>query len=908
VGLAWTDGEASLDGEWQFFPGDHALADLDSLTAEPITVPGLWEAQGHLALDGVAWYSRSFELADVDGFWTLRFGAVMDIADVYLNDRHLGRHELAFTPFEFDVGDCLRDGKNTLAVRVVDPALDDPEHRRLPHGKQGWAHEAFPSPPSLYLTYGGIWQSVGLHRHGPVVIGEVFVNSDPDSLEIEVELENRAAAAVRARLSLHTLDLSRECDVELGAGAQQTLTFDLGATTAEHWSPESPALNELSCEVTVDGRLSHARSLRYGLRRIALDREQLLIDQTPYRMKSALVQGFWSRELYGAATRDAIVAEVESAKALGFNTLRLHIKAFEPTYLDVCDELGMFLHCDIPIAEPIAHGELGTETELANRAFAAARAQVRRDRNHPSVILWSATNELGIEKPEARDSKAYEEFMRALVALIGANDPTRPIIENDWIEPDPEHVFAAAVLTAHWYGRLDQRYLAKLDAQAARAHDLGRPLFVTELGDWGLPATDVYCPELRAGGLVEPPLAAELAATPWPEDYARFAEGTQRYQGLSDRLQIEILRRHDHVGGYGLTELTDVPYELNGVLDLERREKPAACAEIKRVNQTVLPMLGLASFAFGTGQRIQVPLHVSNDGPQLLNVEIDVRLGDFATTVRFDALPAHRAGSCGAIDMVIPDTPGAHLCLLQLHADGRLVAENQYPIHVVAAARAPFSVRLLGAGACEAALIQLGADIGAHGPTVVAESALDAVAGAAIGTLLGLGETILLLAQEPGSTRHLPFAATLSWLGTGWEDSDDAGWGSSAYYFTTLAPWLRALPAATVLTTEAAALPPRCAFTTIRGLPWPDSTAVGVYKPMPNPLQGALIGEVALGSGRLLFCQLPLAAATVAGDAFAAALLGDLLLSVCKERSPGTSYLSTGDEGDTGLDQQRTTG
>jgi hypothetical protein len=66
----------SLDGTWELVPGDHELADLGRLEPRPIRVPGLWEAQGLLDLDGVAWYRRRFSLEDPAGHWTLRFGAV----------------------------------------------------------------------------------------------------------------------------------------------------------------------------------------------------------------------------------------------------------------------------------------------------------------------------------------------------------------------------------------------------------------------------------------------------------------------------------------------------------------------------------------------------------------------------------------------------------------------------------------------------------------------------------------------------------------------------------------------------------------------------------------------------------------------------------------------------------------
>jgi hypothetical protein len=211
----------------------------------------------------------------------------------------------------------------------------------------------------------------------------------------------------------------------------------------------------------------------------------------------------------------------------------------------------------------------------------------------------------------------------------------------------------------------------------------------------------------------------------------------------------------------------------------------------------------------------------------------------------------------------------------------RLVGGNYYPIHVIAPSATPAAVRLLGSsGASAAAITQLGVDIAAAQPTVVAEGALDAQAGADIDTRLMRGEAVLLLAQDPPATRYLPFPATLAWLGTGWDDSDAAGWGSSAYRFTAQTPWLRSLPSATVLSYEDTTVPPRCLFTSIGGMPWPDGTAVGVFKPEPNPLQGALIGELCIGTGRLLFCQLPVADQALAGDAFARALLSDLLLSL----------------------------
>ena len=875
-------GGASLDGVWELFPGDHAIGDLDRLPAEPIRVPGLWEAQGHLDLDGVAWYRRRFLLEDAAGHWTLRFGAVMDLAEVFLNGCLLGGHEVPFTPFELDPTQALVAGENTLAVRVTDPAADDPEHRRLPHGKQGWANREFPSPPSLYLTYGGIWQPVRLRRHGPVAVRDVFVNGDPDDLVVTVELEEVAGRWRPATVTLRTLGRRHQTTVTLGPHGRARVRLTLGATTAARWSPDRPALHQALVEVAAGGERSDGRTVRFGLRTVRVDGERLLVDGRPYRMRSALVQGFWPDGLYAEEGEDAIRAEVAAAKAMGLNTLRLHVKAFDPAYLDACDELGMFLHCDLPVAEPVDHAELHVGTVLARRCQTAAREQVRRDRSHPSILLWSAMNELGLERhPETRSSDGYEAFARALVATIRQADPTRPVIENDWVEPDPARVFTTPLLTAHWYGRLHTDYLESLDERAARWAGSGRPLLVTEFGDWGLPEMPARrpAPFWHQGQGV----AAELAATPWPGSLARFASGTQRYQGLSDRLQVEVLRRHDHLGGWCVTELTDVPQELNGLLDLERRPKPAAVAELSRACQAVLPMLAVTAFTWTASGRLRAPLHVANDGPELHRVEIELRLGDAATTVAVGSLPGYRSLPVGEVELPVPGVPGLHQLRLELTADGRPVAHNRYPVHVVGRPEAPFVVQLTGGGPTARALRGLGArlDGDGSGPLVVAEGGLDRAAAVRLRGWLDGGGTALVLAQAADAAHRYPVPATITPVGT--------GWGSSVFHFTTDHDGLPSLPRRVVLTVEDLTVKPTGVLARLGERDWPAETIVGAYKPAPGPVRGTVVGACPAGAGRLLACQFRLAERAAAGDPTARALLAELVHLAARVREDVTS-------------------
>ncbi|HVM17951.1 MAG TPA: glycoside hydrolase family 2 TIM barrel-domain containing protein [Gaiellaceae bacterium] len=858
----------SLDGIWDFFPGDHALEELERLEPVPIRVPGLWEAQGHLDLDGAAWYRRRFDAGDAGGWRTLRFGAVMDRADVYVNGVHAGSHESAFTPFELDVTHLLCPGENVVAVRVEDPPAGSAEHLRSAHGKQGWANHSFPSRPSMYLTYGGIWQPVTLLRHGPVVVRDVFVDGDPDALTATLAAENRTDEERRATIRLAVLGCEREEDVRLAPRERRELRFELGATDAPRWSPAQPVLHEAVAEAVGSDR----QVVRFGLRTVRVEGRGILLGGEPWRMKAALVQGFRADELYAEGDDAAIGEEIRAAQAMGFDTLRLHLKAFDPRYLDACDELGMLVHADLPVAEPVAYEEVDAGTTLARRCAAAAREQVRRDRNHPSIVLWTAMNEIGERLQETRRSPGYAAFACALHDAVRAEDPTRPIVENDWVEPDPAHVHRSPIVTAHWYGRLHRDWLDKLERKLRACAHLERPFLVSEFGDWGLP--EMPEAEDRPFWDFREVWAAALARALWPGTVDEFVAATQRYQGLSDRLQGEVLRRHDHVGGYCVTELTDVPHELNGLLDVHRRPKAPAAAEVARLNAPVLPMLDLRTLAVPAGEAVRVPVHVANDGPALADVELEV--GEERLAV--PALPAHRASALGEVTLRAA-AAGRHEVALRLRAGGRLVGANAYPLFAVPPAALDAGVCVLGGGPTAGALSAVGARPGAAGPLVVAEGALDAAAAAAAGERLARGETVLVLAQPAEASLRYPASMRLKMVETRW---------GQGFLFTTDGT-LSALPPRAVLAGEDATLHARDLVTVVDGEPLPERPLVVRYN--ARGTTGTIVGAHPVGRGTLLFCQFGLARRVLGGDAAARALLADLVRLACvrEPAAPRTS-------------------
>ncbi len=888
-----------LDGQWGFVPRDVPFSEVATVEREAIVVPGLWETQGWLRLDGAAWYLREFGLDDLAGHWTLRFAAVMDEAEVYLNGALVGRHAGAYTPFGLDVTAVLRQGRNLLAVRVLDVVTGTPEHLRSPHGKQGWKNDLFPSPPSLYMSYGGIWQSVTLMRHSAVTLHDPFVNGDPDDPRVQVTVRNRGPhGRVVVECVVAGEPVRAEVALEAAAAAQVVLRPRLAGLP--RWSPEAPTLHTAVFRVLAGDEVLDEQTVRFGVRTVAVDGDRIVLNGNPVRVQGALVQGYRGDTLYAEGTRADIEQEVLAAKAAGLNVLRLHIKAFDPAYLDVCDEVGMLVHCDLPIAEPLAVDELDDTGPLAELCASAATEQVLRDRNHPSVVLWSVMNEIGAED-QSRDTRAtpgYERFVRLLYGLVTDLDGTRPIIENDYIEPGPEHVYLSPVLTAHWYGRLSQDYLTEVLRRSEHSAVPGKVLLVSEFGDWALPGLpDGFGP---AGEDDQPfwwptALRDEIADLPWPRGVDAFVRGTQAYKGIADRLQIEIFRRNPAIAGWCLTELTDVPHEYNGLWEIDRTPKPEALRQVSAACRTTLPMLlhrptgpvraggtgapstgGAGAWNGWADEPMHLSVVVSHDSAGSPAGEVSVRFepaedpagGTDAGTLQTVLVPYGPTAPV-ALGVRLPAEPGPHDLVVRWAPQVAPAEDNRYRVHVFARPVAEYAVSVLGSAADAAALAAAGAAAGENGLLVVGEGALSAQTGPAVEQALRAGRDVLVLAQDATAAPHLPVPAVMVDVAT--------EWGSLPYVFSTDESVLGAVPAGTVVTTELLSITARVVYRTLDGARWPQRLVLGMYKPAPNGLTGTVVGALPVHHGRLWLCQLPIVAAALRDDPTAVATLADLL-------------------------------
>lgn len=881
----WSAGAPSVHADTVVLDRGWTFTDPMGFEA-PIAVPGLWEAQGHVELDGVVRYRTRFNVHDPSGHWTLRFGAVMDHARVKLNGIQVGLHHLPYTPFEIDVSGLIGTA-NELVVDVTDPPAGSPAHLAGAHGKQGWANHEFPSPPSLYLTYGGIWQPVTLRRHGEVAIRDLRCNLDPFDTVVTVELhrlpdsqpddarvdDGTATADRRADTDVTVMvelgGVARSVSTAIGYGERSEVVVPFGDTGLARWSPEQPILHRCRAAVTVAAERAKASEtdsaeIQVGLRTVEITDGRLCVNNRPVLMRSALVQGFHHEHLYSEGTDEEIENEIRSAQEHGFNMLRLHLRPFDPRYLAACDRLGMLVHCDIPIAEPIDHDQLDDLGPAARHCADAIAAQVRRDRSHPAIVLWSCMNEIGIDRPSLRYTDRYERFVRRMVETLLAADDTRPFIENDWIHPDTERVFTAPLATAHWYGQLERSYL---DTLSARCHGLRReplPVAVTEFGDWGLPD-----PRVGAGRFYEHAPAYEkmLGDTFWPGSLAEFSSATQGYQGIANRLQIDIIRVSGASAGYCLTELTDVPWEFNGVLDIERNPKPDAAAHLMAANREISPILVFSEFGAAAGQQMAADAWIVNDSDADLSLAVRIVQGDAVASLGRHVVSANSVADIGPVQITASSTPGVTEVVLEARdLAGGCFYQSSYPV-VVHGTPPVVPITVQTADPAAARMVAATPWL-REGPTrlmLVGEDQMGEV-GDDLSRHLSTGAVAVVMAQHSSCGPVYPGADALLEI--------RSEWGGTPFRYTTDTPVVRAFPPQAVLHVHDSDVAPDAVVVPAAPV---VAAAVGVFKPLPRQAAGLVVGALAVGGGTLVVCQYRLQTASASASATAQAVFADVV-------------------------------
>jgi len=356
--------------------------------------------------NSVAWYRRTFALPKADAgkrLW-LDFDGVFRDCTVFVNGWFVGHHESGYSSFRYDITDVANvGGQNVVAVKVDASQFE------------GWFYEG-----------AGIYRHVWLVKTSPLAIAPdgVFVysqfkNNMPGKtveIRLQTQLLNSQTNAAHAKVHYEIISpegkavASDNESTRLKPWAQRAVRSEIRFRSPELWSPESPKLYQLVTTVESNGKMVDRQETTFGIRTVAFDPNKgFLLNGKPYVLKGTC--NHQDMAGVGAALPDALqYFRIARLKEFGDNAYRTSHNAPTPELLDACDRLGMLVMDENRL--------LGSDAANLERF----KGQILRDRNHPSVAIWSICNEESRQSyPDGGRVGAHmQEFLKQL-------DPTRPV-------------------------------------------------------------------------------------------------------------------------------------------------------------------------------------------------------------------------------------------------------------------------------------------------------------------------------------------------------------------------------------------------------------------------------------------------------------------------------------------------
>ncbi len=548
----------TLNGTWEFeFDDQNAGLDQNWFAGQKkfskmITVPFSFETKksgiGETGFHPWVWYKRTVTLPST---WKgkrvlLHFGAVDYRARVWVNGREAGAHQGGGTPFRFDITPLLSAAGNTVVLRAEDP----PQDRFIPRGKQYWEPK---SRGIFYTRTSGIWQPVWLETVGDSYLDSVRITPSNDG---QVKFNARIRRAGPG-LELHAIVKSADGETVASGMSRSALGYATASAFIRNprlWSPQNPALYDVTFELRKNGAVLDRVQSYFGFRTVALRDGRVFLNDRPVYLKFVLDQGYWPESTLTPPSDDAIQYDIRLTKEMGFNGARKHQKIEDPRFLYWADKMGFLVSGEIANAYEFDEAYVDRFTREWMEA-------VERDYNHPSVIMWVPINESwGV--PNVNDPQQVAH-LRSNYLLTKSIDPTRLVIDNDgWEHTDMTDLFAF-----HDYARDgDALYTKYKDAGTDGSFPPnGRPALVPGFRYNGSP---LYLSEF--GGIAYIVPGSNVPGDAW--GYAGVEKSDQSALARLESLYAAI-RKMPRIVGICYTQITDVEQEINGLMTYDRKPK-----------------------------------------------------------------------------------------------------------------------------------------------------------------------------------------------------------------------------------------------------------------------------------------------------------------------------------------------
>jgi beta-galactosidase len=428
-----------FDKNWKFIQSDAKGAekiDFDDSKWRTLNLPHDWSIEGEFKEDaitkgpggylptGIGWYRKHFNTASPgkDQQYWIEFDGVYMNSDVWINGQHLGKHPYGYTSFYYDLTPYVKKGNNIIAVRVDNSV----------------------QPNSRWYSGSGIYRHVWLNIAGPVHISQWGTYITTPSVD-----SSTATIAVRTSIENHykvTKSLVLRSVIKNGTGKEIeavetpfTLTpsgktnveQSLKVATPDLWSIETPSLYTLNSYVMDGTKPIDNYISEFGIRTIEFDTDKGFFLNGKHVKMNGVCLHHDAGCLGAAVPGQAWMRRLQLLKEMGCNAIRTSHNPPAPEFLDLCDKMGFLVMDEIFDEWVEKKGQVGFSYHIFFEEWwkSDLLSMVYRDRNHPSVVIWSAGNEVPDQVTENGS-----ETMRKLLETFHKEDPTRPVTQaNDRI-------------------------------------------------------------------------------------------------------------------------------------------------------------------------------------------------------------------------------------------------------------------------------------------------------------------------------------------------------------------------------------------------------------------------------------------------------------------------------------------
>ncbi|WP_199615879.1 glycoside hydrolase family 2 TIM barrel-domain containing protein [Paenibacillus alkalitolerans] len=438
----------TFDWNWKFYLGDAKGAEepdySDGLWRD-LSVPHDWSVEGEFDENhpsggdggyvqaGIGWYRKSFA---IPAEWhsrkvTIMFDGVYMNSDVWINGRHLGRYPFGYVGFEYDLSPYLNyGGNNVIAVRVDNS--DQPNSRWFT-GSGIYRHTWLKATDKLHIP------SWGVYVKTPVI------NDANAAVEVQTKIANERDQEGKATLFSEIIAPDgeiaavHELQLDMASGETSEITQCLQVTKPALWSVETPVLYTLRTSLVQNGVVLDETETAFGIRKAEFDKDRgFLLNGKQVKINGVCLHH--DGGAVGAAVPERVwERRLEILKAMGCNGIRMSHNPPAPELLELCDSMG-FLVMDEAFDEwtitkhknrkAEVHGYYEYFDEWSERDLVM---MLRRDRNHPSIVIWSIGNEI----PEQKVPDGWK-IAKRLIEICRREDPTRPVtVACDNIEAEP---------------------------------------------------------------------------------------------------------------------------------------------------------------------------------------------------------------------------------------------------------------------------------------------------------------------------------------------------------------------------------------------------------------------------------------------------------------------------------------